>query len=699
MASQRCVLCSAIDIVELIKCLGAYQKRRQLHHRNYQALTKSAADGCDLCDLLLGSLFRKDGKPGLDRVDSGTRAFTLRRTGTDQSTTSSSGVVEDVGAWHEELDGDRSSPPFILEVTAESTLSADFAVEYVVRYQRPFLPGSRAGSRSGSVVDAPKPQRLVLSSESNLGLGILNRPIAPYPSFGLYGSWLWECAYGPKHSQCQKSRLVELPERLIDVGTGGGSSLPKLALTGGMKGQYLTLSHRWGTHPTLKTESTNFQAHLNGIPFDKFPKMFRDAILVTKMLGFQYLWIDSLCIVQDDVADWENECSRMGDIYLNSVCTLAAPSATSSHGDLLSQRSSQELASCRLEAKQDQKSLGFVTLGPTPDDFKDRSGILSSRAWVLQEQLLSPRTLYFGPNGMYFQCTSHEYLESYHHPLPPERVTPWRTAEANDLPKTLMAMTYKDPIYWYAIARQYSFRNLTFGDDKLPALSGLANIVSSQWEDDGDGPFGEYWAGIWEKDVGRGLLWTTDNNWNPARLLHDADEQAPSWSWVSQNTPVEWRVLNDWKSDVDVIDCKMELAIAHKFGRVRSGTLELNGPVRSASLQRRGGKRGLYLSGIADAREVAEISLDGTTTTLLSATWPETDLSFACRALMLGNAESSLYGSRWYALLLVPIADGKYRRIGIANSLGSDAVHARSFTAEQSYSWFGSARHENIMIV
>jgi hypothetical protein len=102
-----------------------------------------------------------------------------------------------------------------------------------------------------------------------------------------------------------------------------------------MPDSYACLSHRWGsgpqTHLTLKKNLETYMQH--GIPSAKLPLTFRHAVHICRTLGIMYLWIDCLCIVQDDHEDWCTQAVKMGDIYERAFVTIAASSAANpSHG-------------------------------------------------------------------------------------------------------------------------------------------------------------------------------------------------------------------------------------------------------------------------------------------------------------------------------------------------------------------------------
>ncbi|KAK1520283.1 heterokaryon incompatibility protein [Colletotrichum costaricense] len=133
---------------------------------------------------------------------------------------------------------------------------------------------------------------------------ILGRPIKPpAKQLSLVKDWVRECE---DHHQSCHSAPATLPTRVVDVGVEGVGE-PRLVVTSGEVGRYMTLSHCWGLHPVIRTTSETINGHIKSLPMSKLPPTFRDAVLITRSLGVQYLWIESLCIVQDSKEDWELE--------------------------------------------------------------------------------------------------------------------------------------------------------------------------------------------------------------------------------------------------------------------------------------------------------------------------------------------------------------------------------------------------------
>lgn len=143
---------------------------------------------------------------------------------------------------------------------------------------------------------------------------------------------------------------------------------------------------------------------------ENFPPTFQDAVLVTRALEIHYLWIDSLCIIQGDAADWAKEAAIMGDIFKNSLLTISATTAKNSTEGFLHPRtprfkpiqvehiSNNPLFTRRILFRPWLKSWASNIDGPDSP--------LSSRGWILQERLLPPRTLHFGHEQMFWECRS-----------------------------------------------------------------------------------------------------------------------------------------------------------------------------------------------------------------------------------------------------------------------------------------------------
>jgi Heterokaryon incompatibility protein (HET) len=135
------------------------------------------------------------------------------------------------------------------------------------------------------------------------------------------------------HQGCKNTLEISKirPTRLIDVGADQAGSQICLIQTDGISSPYIALSHRWGTTWHLTTTKSNISEMQQGIRLQDLPRTFSDAVSITRKFGIRYLWIDSLCIVQDDPKDWEIEASRMAGVYSGSYITIAAISSKDSN--------------------------------------------------------------------------------------------------------------------------------------------------------------------------------------------------------------------------------------------------------------------------------------------------------------------------------------------------------------------------------
>lgn len=255
--------------------------------------------------------------------------------------------------------------------------------------------------------------------------------------------WREDCL--TSHGNCESWRESHLfPSRVIDVGPPDGSQEPFLHLPAPSDlGLYICLSHRWGGVKVLQTvmgdppgtpngRTGTFSQFQSAIPLETMPKTFQDAIQVTRALGFRYIWIDSLCIVQDRPSDWEAEAQKMGSYYRNAHLTLVAGSAVSADSGLFFPITRPavpcHIGSVSLElqdyecdvhgdephmfslfAREPQMNRGHYRTSARP------TCSLDERAWVLQEEVLSARALIFTDEGLYWECAELSASESHPH--------------------------------------------------------------------------------------------------------------------------------------------------------------------------------------------------------------------------------------------------------------------------------------------
>ena len=198
-----------------------------------------------------------------------------------------------------------------------------------------------------------------------------------------------------KHDRCRPPTDQILPTRVLDVQV---PETPRLVETHGKKGQYVILSHCWGSGADMyKTTTGLLQKHMNGMEANALPLNFQHAIAITVLLGYRYLWIDSLCILQDDSGNWKAEAVKMGSYYLQSALMISASAAINSASGFLQPRKHSYSPPFSEER--------WFTLRRKLVLERDIDTLpISKRAWTMQERFLAPRVLHFLPDQMLFEC-------------------------------------------------------------------------------------------------------------------------------------------------------------------------------------------------------------------------------------------------------------------------------------------------------
>jgi hypothetical protein len=210
-----------------------------------------------------------------------------------------------------------------------------------------------------------------------------------------------------------------MPTRVIDVGDGHTAHL---VLTGKIRqvAHYVALSHCWGQlkkEETIKwctTTHNEKDRRAKGFPVTELPPTFQDAITVTRQLDLRYLWIDSLCIIQDDSGDWATESQKMEGVFKNAYCTIAATSAENSIQGFLNRPEGKDLQYVMFPECSHGK---LYIRTSVVDDFDGDviKGVLNKRAWVLQERALSRRTIHITKRQTYWECGGGVRSETLNH--------------------------------------------------------------------------------------------------------------------------------------------------------------------------------------------------------------------------------------------------------------------------------------------
>jgi hypothetical protein len=418
------------------------------------------------------------------------------------------------------------------------------------------------------------------------------RDISPLPSDERMWTFLRHCLSSclEQHHACGTAqntswtprrllRLINSPQQevylqLVDTNTHTPTS------------RYITLSHCWGATRPLCTTSANIDSHGQHIEVEALPATFRNCVVVAQQLCVHYIWIDSLCIMQDQNSDWAQHSEIMDKIYENALATVAAVASPSSTIPFLG-----------ADAPTERRIFQSISLGgeQLPLGIKARRcdtllssgfivGPLEERAWVWQERRLSVRTINFTTQEVHWCCRA---------------ISTCECAGENALVKSHPGLEklscIKNDWRWDVVS-SFSTRALTYATDRLPALSGYASRFQVR-------SGSEYAAGLWLSNIPKCLAWYRRNlcdcNCSPGPRLGAALNNAvPSWSWASVKREVWWP--KDSERKPNTVECtpltpqlSAELVYIHclpstdnKFGEVQSGAyIELTGRVIEGEME------------------------------------------------------------------------------------------------------------------
>ncbi|KAI0438976.1 heterokaryon incompatibility protein-domain-containing protein [Xylaria telfairii] len=369
-------------------------------------------------------------------------------------------------------------------------------------------------------------------------------------------AWVENCV--KKHPKCnlRESGRDFIPTRLVDLGEPGAEWAAKSVRIvhtkeSGIRAHYVTLSHRWGETAFFNLKKTLEKSAVLEVPIEDINnKNFTQAMVVARYLGVRYIWIDSLCIVQDDEADWFRESQLMHQVYRNSYCNFAAVDSGDGDGGLFRERQNivDQLVPTRYDPSREvstQKSALFgdrlwrvLSGGLWQDEVLGRT--LYTRAWVFQERLLSPRILHFSRNQIFWDCATLSACET----MPDEIPIVLQNQAATDrhwrerlqdtalmIPPISGTANHSLEAFWSLAVLSYTSCNITKQSDKLKALWGIAKLVRDALSE-------EYVAGLWEPELHQQLGWRVVD-WEKSVRTKDLDLGYPSWSWSSVSGAIE----------------------------------------------------------------------------------------------------------------------------------------------------------------
>ena len=296
------------------------------------------------------------------------------------------------------------------------------------------------------------------------------------------------------HSKCRQSP-AHLPTRIIDNGCVPGDT-PKLCFGEGKSEPYCALSHCWGSSKPLCTTKATLGERESGIPQHLLPQTFQNAIVVTRRLSIRYLWIDSLCIIQDDKLDWQRESACMASVYGNASLVISATHAAQGSAGCFSKRSpllAPVLYYTYKTSNNDEIAIYIErdlyihgNFYPLRSYDLEREAILPvlSRSWCFQERLLATRILHFAGEDLFWECRSKSFCECM-------------AADSRSYIRSMKRRWVEEPHsydLWHKMLRLYMSCNITYSSDRLPAISGVVKQMQRAG-------LGYYVAGIWKKNV------------------------------------------------------------------------------------------------------------------------------------------------------------------------------------------------------
>lgn len=381
-------------------------------------------------------------------------------------------------------------------------------------------------------------------SYAQLGLPRLPE-VASSQQFSLLKGWIEMCdkTHNCVRKQDDPNRKVCMPTMVIDVGRAGSTSLCLVETDDTVKGNYIALSHCWGDlkpEERFCTYNDNLANLKKEIRYDSLPRSFQDAVRVTHALGVSYLWIDSLCIIQERGEKWAEEASKMEDVFSGAYCTIAASSAKSSRNGFLRERAPRECVTV-------QTPQGPLYLAEAIDDFHSdvEQSVLNTRGWVLQERALSCRTIHFTSTQMYWECGECVCCETLAQLRNPQSQFLGDSA----FPSYGLHLYKDDSIQLVQrLYRQYSGLDLSEPRDRSKAILGLQARLSRSFNSK------ESYGVLW-KYFERTLLWQAEASGSLSTISYPDEDAVPSWSWMAYTGKIAYMDISfaqvDWAPNIE----------------------------------------------------------------------------------------------------------------------------------------------------
>jgi hypothetical protein len=370
-------------------------------------------------------------------------------------------------------------------------------------------------------------------------------------------TWLRNC--DDAHADCRLASSP-VPHRVLDLSSDTARLVEFPQDQQPPHGKYATLSHCWANPSDSKppmTTKNNFTWMQRGILTTDMSPLFRDAIQLCRSIGCNYIWIDSLCIIQDDDDDWSAQSQSMSEIYSNAYFNIAAVASPNSTQGLFQERWNYKgryeykdfypIRTYDLKTRLMPEGIACVRDSHYRDHHyvegqvyqaRGKQAPLFTRAWVLQELLLARRTLYVCASELIWECKTLSDCEcgtieatklddrSLGGPSIASPPSIDRFIKKRFFSEVLANRHSSQAIFdnWLRLCSQYSILQISKHTDRPVALAGLVKAIQHVLG-------GRMAAGMWEEDLPRALLWKP-----PPPLLDEVTRSAglPTWSWMSR---------------------------------------------------------------------------------------------------------------------------------------------------------------------
>ncbi|KAK5304608.1 Sorting nexin-3 [Exophiala xenobiotica] len=399
-------------------------------------------------------------------------------------------------------------------------------------------------------------------------------------------AWLRKCVES-HGSSCSLRDHAFLPSRLLHLAHDPGSKrrIVTLRCTAevGMNGEdYMTLSHCWGDPEKMfKLTKANLDALICGMPLEHLPRKFRQALEFASSCGIMYLWIDALCILQDDKQDWDREAPLMGSIYHNAFCNLSAGDSDGPEGTLYDHRDPLLVAPLCVPLdpqlwRRDVVNPGqlYVCISESLWQRCVEESPVNGRGWVVQERLLSPRKIFFTKQQFFWECRQNEACETLTNGMVQDLFRS-RTRNPSFMDLRFLQSTIdqlllqrrngtallptddrrkKDLLrLWEHFLKLYTRCKLTYRDDRTVAINAIAEYLETVLED-------ECFFGIWRNELPYQLFFEYDyavhhNSKDSMPELQDFafNPRVPSWSWAFHDGALKQAPFSRGKEKEDKI--------------------------------------------------------------------------------------------------------------------------------------------------